>query len=141
MERNYVEDIRMRAERALNDARDALEAYDYPTCICRAQESFELFIKAILITFKETYPRKHDVSEVLIKISDKLPNWLREKLGRIKIASKLLTNWKDPAKYGDEKLGLSSQRIFKDLEAKLALQYAEEISSDCLRVLIEFKEG
>jgi len=133
-------EIRRRAERTLDEARDAYESVNYPRCVLRAQESIELLLKAIYVLFERDFPRKHDIAEDLIKISNKFPTWLKEKLGRIKIASKLLTEWKDKARYGDESLRLSPERIFKELEARLSLQYAEEIASDCLKVIMEIKE-
>jgi HEPN domain-containing protein len=134
-------EVRRRAEKILDEARDAYESADYPRCVLRAQESVELSLKAMHVLFEGDFPRKHDIAENLTKISDKFPTWLKEKLGRIKIASRLLTEWKDKAKYGDESLKLSPERIFKESEAKLSLQFAEEITSDCLRIIMEVKEG
>jgi HEPN domain-containing protein len=128
-----------RAERALEEARDLYESNDYPYCIIRAKECIELTLKAVFILVGEKYPKKHDVSKELTKISEKFPEWFKEKLAKIKLSSKLSEEWKNLAMYGDEELGLSPERIFNYLEAKLILKHAEAISSDFLRLLIEYK--
>jgi len=128
-----------RAEKLLDEARDLYDSYDYPGCICRAQECVELTLKAIFGIFGKEYPKKHDVSEELARICNKFPAWFYEKLAKIKVSSKLLAWWRKLALYGDEDLKLPPERIFGEVEAKLALVHAEEISSAFMRLLIEQK--
>jgi len=126
-----------RAGKSLEEARDAMESADYPRCIARAQECVEMAIKTIFVILQGEYPKGHEISDELVKLIAKMPDWLIDELGRMKIASKALSQWKDLARYGDELLKLSPERLFRELDAKFALKFAEELDAHCFRLLVE----
>ncbi len=120
MARDYIN----RAKRCLKEAENAFDEEDNPMTVRRSQECVELSLKAVLRFIGVEYPRKHDVSEVLIEVKDKLPTWFKaEKHAK---HSKLLSLRRGPAMYGSEEEYKPASEIFTEKEAGEALNMAKE---------------
>ena len=72
-----------KAERRLNDARKAFDDGFYSDCIRHSQECTELSLKASLRFMMIEYPKKHDVSDVLLKEKDLFPDWFKTEIGKL----------------------------------------------------------
>ena len=55
-----------------------------------SQECFEPSLKAVLKAVGIEYPKIHDVSDVLVDIKDRFPEWFRAELEFLRESSKIL---------------------------------------------------
>lgn len=69
-----------------------------------AQEIIELMLKALLRSYGIEAPRVHDVSEVLIRESARIPEEVRQEIPRLAAISKDLRRDRELAFYGSEDL-------------------------------------
>lgn len=120
-----------RFKTALREARHGSPAY----AIRSAQECVELCLKGVLRFIGVEYPKQHDVGEVLLAVSDRLPVWFKaEEKARI---SSWLAERREPAMYGDEIHGKGADELFTKDEALLALRYAKKVLNDSRKLLLE----
>ena len=126
-----------KARAVLDEARNHLQKYNYDLCARRAQEAFELFLKMIFLLIEKEYPKVHDISNEIYKVHTFLKEFKfsDQRVAQIVLRNKTLGLWRNPSFYGDEKLKVSG--IFGQNEARVALQYAEEMDSDCFRLKSE----
>lgn len=122
-----------KAETHLKAARESLKNYDSPAGIKNAQEAFEFFIKSIFLYSGYSYEKEHDVGKYLLSI-EKDSGLSKEIVARIRVRSKTLDQWRNLAKYEDEELGIPSNKLFIEEEAKLAIKYAEDLAVDVYSV-------
>jgi HEPN domain-containing protein len=100
-----------------------------------AQESAELSLKAALRFVGIEYPKKHDVSRVLQSVKERFPSWFdTDRLAEI---GTWLAERREPAMYGNEAKGISPDELFTKEDAKIALNYAEDIYNSCKRLIGE----
>ncbi len=109
-----------RAKRCLKEAEMALKDLDAPGVIRRSQEALELSVKAILRALTIEYPRIHDVSDVLLQYSSKLPPELRGNINDLAELVSQLASIRGPAFYGYEREGVPPSKAFK-------INFAEKI--------------
>ncbi len=76
----------------------------WPDVVGEAQEIVELALKGLLRAHGIEAPRTHDVSEVLLSESDRLPDALREELASLAEISRDLRRDRELAFYGAEDL-------------------------------------
>jgi HEPN domain-containing protein len=129
-----IEKFYSKASSVLEEAREQAKKFNYDLCVRRSQESFELYLKTMFKFIEKDYPQEHDISKEIYKVLEALKKFgfTAQKIAQIVHRNHTLTLWRDKSFYGDEKLDVTS--IFTEGEAKLALSYAENISSDCYSI-------
>jgi len=126
------------AELRLKTAAMSIKLKGYAYTVRSAQECAELSLKAALRLVGVEYPKKHDVSRVLLLARKRFPNWFKvESFAKI---SRGLAEMKEPAMYGDELRLVPSTELFKKEHAAKALAEANELYKACLRLLRELNK-
>ena len=126
---DYAESFFGRASNKLNEAREQLGKVHYPESISASQESMEFSLKTIFLYLEEQSPKTHEITdEQFLKIIGKIPKEIEQLIDcpRLLLISKFWSNFYTVSKYGNEKLGVGPEKLFKDKEAKLALEHAQE---------------
>jgi len=118
----------------MEEARTLADKYAYDLCVRRAQEAFELLSKTVFSFMGCEYPREHDVSRALYQIIGLLQEYgiTTQRAAQMVLRGKTLAVWRDLAFYGDERLNVTG--LFGEDEARLALRWAAEMSTDCYLV-------
>jgi len=128
------------AEAMLQQGRDRLEtaerAYssgNYSYAVRSSQECVELSLKAALRAVGVEYPKKHDVSRVLLRVRERFPApFTVEEFAR---TSRELVQLREPAMYGDEVRMISSSALFRKEQVEEVLAKARKTHETC-RALI-----
>jgi len=118
-----------RASTKRDEARGQLtQKFNYPESISASQESMEFSIKAIFLYLEEKYRKTHEFSEEqFMKILGKIPEECKHyNFPRLLLLTKFWSKFYEIAKYGNEKLGVGPEKLFKEKEAKMALEHANE---------------
>ncbi|MCS4541302.1 MAG: HEPN domain-containing protein [Euryarchaeota archaeon] len=126
-----------RAERTLNEAKNALLSKDYPLTIKRSQETVELSLKAVLRYLAIEYPKDHDVGDILlqaVKIRN-LPDWFKVEVDFMVNSSIDLAKKRGPAFYGDESSQKPPSMLFNEPDGIKALKEAERVYSNCKKLI------
>lgn len=131
MAENFLEGART----ILEEARAAFEAGRYHRSVRLSQESFELSVKASLRAVGIEYPKEHEVSDILAEHRGMFPDWFRDKLPKIRLASVWLAEKRGVAMYGDEISGVPASRLFTRKDAETAIEYAGEAADSSERLL------
>ena len=127
--------LRQAADRLVT-AEAAYSNGNYPYAIRSAQECVELTLKATLRAVGVEYPKKHDVSRVLLRVRDRLPpSFPADDFARI---SKNLVELREPAMYGDELRMISSSVLFGEKQAGEVLGKARKVHETCAAFIREF---
>jgi HEPN domain-containing protein len=123
-----------KANAVLQEAREHLRKLEYDLCVRRSQEAFELFLKTMFKLIEREYPQEHDISKEIYQVFSVLNQFAfsATNVAQIVHRNRTLGQWRDKSFYGDEKLNVTS--LFTELESKVALSYAEEISTTCYRL-------
>jgi HEPN domain-containing protein len=126
-----------RAERTLEEARNAIKNEVYSLAIRRSQETVELSLKAALRFLAIEYPKDHDVCDVLLMVKETrpLPNWFEERIESMASVSSDLARKRGPAFYGDERTFKPASQLFTREEGFRALRDAEEVFEICKRLI------
>lgn len=114
------------AEPRLKDAKEAFEEGRLPYALRLSQECLELSLKASLKLVGIEYPKKHDVSEVLLRVRSRFPDWFALEIPDLAEGSKSLAERRAISMYGDEERGLSPEALIGRDEVEEALQWAEK---------------
>lgn len=128
------------AEAMLQQARDRLSTAEradssgnYSYAVRSSQECVELSLKAALRAVGVEYPKKHDVSRVLLRMKDRFPAWFAvEDFARV---SRELVELREPAMYGDEIRMISSSALFRKEQAEEVLEKARKTHETCRALL------
>ena len=124
----------------LHTAEFAFAENDAAMTIRRSQEALELAVKALLRAIGIEYPRVHDVSDVLLEHSSKLPENLRNKIDDLAELVAELAAIRGPAFYGYEREGIPASQAFKHGYAREILnkvKYYIDIIKRTLKPIIE----
>jgi HEPN domain-containing protein len=117
------------AETYRRTAQNLLEQWQFPESIRASQTCVELCLKAVLGKYGISVPHKHDVGAELAQASKRFPKSFQEKVAKFRLISLTLAMWREPSVYG---LGqFPPDKAFGQAEAKLALQFAEEVYNAC----------
>ena len=130
MARDYLS----RAKRCLREAELALNEGDSPMAVRRAQEALELSVKATLRMLGIEYPKSHDVSDVLLRHRDKLPQPIKEKVENLASLVSELASVRGPAFYGYEREGIPASQAF-------SLAYAERVVGEVKKHVKDIDEA
>ncbi|MBS7626803.1 HEPN domain-containing protein [Candidatus Bathyarchaeota archaeon] len=133
----YLQQARSR----LKDAAGALKDGNYPYSLRLSQECVELSLKASLKLVGIEYPKVHDVSDVLLRVKERFPEWFKEELEDMCEASKVLASKREIAFYGSEEEYLSPEEIIGGREAESAVSKAEKTHRLCEKLLLSFMEA
>ena len=97
----------------------------------RSQEAFELYLKSLFRFLQREYPETHDLKKQIYELSVALKDFNVDsrKVARLVLANSMLSLWRSPAFYGDEKLNVGG--LFDSKEADLAISYADSAHSTC----------
>jgi len=126
------------AELRLKAAAMGIKSKGYAYAVRSSQECVELSLKAALRLVGVEYPKKHDVSRVLLLAKKRFPNWFRvENFAKV---SRALAEMREPAMYGDELRFVPSTELFTSEHAAKALTEANEVYRACSRLLKESKK-
>jgi HEPN domain-containing protein len=124
------------AEAMLQQARDRLITAErakadgnYSYTVRSSQECVELSLKAALRAVGIEYPKKHDVSRVLLRMRTRFPaEFAVEDFAR---TSRELVGLREPAMYGDEIRMISSTALFRREQAEEVLEKARKVHEAC----------
>jgi len=125
------------AERRVRTAEGALREGALAYCIRQSQEAVELMLKAALRLVGVEPPKWHDVGPVLIELSDRFPQWFRERIPELAAISRWLGREREPSMYGDEELGLPPTRLYTEPYARKALEGAKMVYEQVKRLIEE----
>ena len=126
------------ARSRLKTAQIALKDKNYAYSVRSSQECVELSLKAALRLLGIEYPKKHDVSRVLLINKERFPKWFP--IVEFAEISRKLAEKREPAMYGNELKMMPASILFSKEEASEALKNAEKIYSFCLKLLKNLKE-
>ncbi len=126
--RELAEEYREEGAKKLQIARNHLKNFEYVEAIQAAQASCEKSMKAIYGFLGKQYTMKHElVEEEYKEVLKYIPEGLVfSDYGRLFEISQVWARWRTSFNYGNQKLGVSARMIFREHEAKLAIQHAEE---------------
>lgn len=128
-----------RAKRYAIEAERAFLDNDFPTTVRRSQEALELAIKAMLRYLAIEYPKEHDVGDVLFEVLEKIPDFLKNRIPRMRELLSELARVRGPAMYGYEREGIPASRAFGKEYAKETLREVKELVELCSRFITEKK--
>jgi len=129
------------AEARLKDARDALLEGNYPYAVRLSQECVELSLKAVLKAVGIEYPKIHDVSDILLDVRERFPEWFRVELGFLRESSKVLVKMREISLYGGEEAFLSPEEVISRVDAEDATQRAGKTYELCRRFVDSIEVG
>ena len=129
------------AEARLKDARDALLEGNYPYAVRLSQECVELSLKAVLKAVGIEYPKIHDVSDILVEVEGRFPEWFRVELGFLRESSRVLVKKREISLYGGEEAFLSPEEVISRVDAEDATQRAGKTYELCKRLVDSIDVG
>lgn len=138
---NIASSYLKQAEARLKDAEGALKEGLNSYALRLSQECVELSLKAALKIVAIEYPKKHDVSDVLINVKDRFPKWFQNEIGFLTDTSKRLAKKREISMYGDEELALSPDEMISNEEAQDAIKRARKTYNLCRRLFNELKHN
>lgn len=125
------------AEARLEDSKEAYPEKNYPYTVRLSQECVELCLKAVLKAVGIEYPKVHDVSDVLVDVKHRFPEWFQAETGFLSESSKILVKKRGPSLYGGEEGFLSPEDIMGENDAQDALKRAKKTFELCKKLLEE----
>lgn len=125
------------AEARLKDSKEAYPEKNYPYTVRLSQECVELCLKAVLKAVGIEYPKVHDVSDVLIDVKHRFPQWFQAETDFLSESSKILVKKRGPSLYGGEEGFLSPEDIMGENDAEDALKRAKKTFELCKKLLEE----
>ncbi len=123
-----AESFLTRARHELEDAKSHHSSLHYAESITSSGQCIEFSLKAVFLLLEEEYPKRHSFTDdEAEKLLQRVPKELEYyDFPRLFLFSKLWSNFHTLAKYGDEKLGIGAEKLFKKEEADLALHHANK---------------
>jgi len=130
------EELLEEANKAIWRARNLIKSFDYNGVVEAAQHCIELSIKALywLVGLVPPKPKSHDVGIELMKVIRRLCfpdaySSLRESLARMRWISTMWAWAHSTSMYGC--LNIPASKIFKEKDARIAIDHASDILSNC----------
>ncbi|MCS7138675.1 MAG: HEPN domain-containing protein [Crenarchaeota archaeon] len=127
------------AEARLSDAKDAYREENHPYAVRLSQECVELSLKAVLKVVGIEYPKVHDVSDVLLSVRQRFPEWFQRELAYLSESSKILVKKREISFYGGEEAFLSPDEVIGEDDAKDAIERAEKSFITCRKIIEELE--
>jgi hypothetical protein len=120
-----------RAENCLTECENAFEEDDFARTVRRAQECIELSVKSVLRAIGIEFPKEHDISDLLVTLNFKFPNWFKQKIVKIAKIMAEITPKRGPAMYGFEKELVPPSKIFSKKDGMNARKDAQFVYRYC----------
>jgi len=127
------------AEARIKDSVDAFSEGNYAYAVRLSQECVELSLKAVLKVVGIEYPKIHDVSDVMVDVKDRFPEWFRAELGFLRESSKLLVKKREISLYGGEEDFLSPEEVISREDAEDATRRAAKTHELCRKLVSEIE--
>ncbi|MBO3753649.1 MAG: HEPN domain-containing protein [Candidatus Brockarchaeota archaeon] len=128
------------AEARLSDAKDAYQEDNYPYAVRLSQECVELSLKAVLKAVGIEYPKVHDVSDVLLSVGQRFPEWFQQELTYLSESSKILVKKREVSFYGGEEAFLSPDEVIGEEDARDAIGRAGKAFTICRKLVEELED-
>ncbi|NHV99778.1 MAG: HEPN domain-containing protein [Thaumarchaeota archaeon] len=128
------------AEARLSDAEDAYREGNHPYAVRLSQECVELSLKAVLKAVGIEYPKVHDVSDVLLSVKQRFPEWFQRELNHLSESSKILVKKRELSFYGGEEAFLSPDEVIGKDDAKDAVERAGKAFTLCRKLVKELED-
>ncbi len=128
------------AKARLKDAKEAMQEKNNPYAVRLSQECVELSLKAVLKAVGIEYPKIHDVSDVLIEIKDRFPEWFKANIEFLCESSRILVKKREISLYGGEEAFLSPDEVIDKADAEDATTRAEKTYSLCEKLVAEIEK-
>jgi len=129
--KSYLKQANARLRDAEEASAENLNAY----ALRLSQECVELSLKAALKLVGIEYPKKHDVSDVLIEVKDRFPEWFQKEIRFLADVSRKLAKKREISMYGDEESFLSPDEAISCEEALKAVEWAKKTHELCKNLL------
>lgn len=123
----------------LEDAKRALSKGNHPYAVRLSQECVELSLKAVLRAVGIDYPKVHDVSDALVEVKDRFPDWFKSEMDFLSESSKILVSKREASFYGGEEAFLSPDEIIDRRDGQDAVTRADKTFRLCRKVLRELE--
>ncbi|MEM2882820.1 MAG: HEPN domain-containing protein [Candidatus Bathyarchaeia archaeon] len=130
-----LEEARVRLE----SAKIFLERGKHSYVVRQSQECVELSIKAALRVAGIEYPKRHELSDLLLEEAGLYPSWFAAELAEVSRISKELMRKRAPSMYGEEALGRPPRSLFERGDAESSIEGAERVFGLVERLLNEWK--
>ena len=119
------------AKARLKDAKEAFLESNFPYAVRLSQECVELSLKAVLKAVGIEYPKVHDVSDVMVEVKERFPEWFRLELEFLRESSKVLVKKRELSLYGGEEALLTPDEVIDKTDAEDATKRAEKTYALC----------
>lgn len=127
--RDLVTDYMTRAEHRLAAVELLLSRRSFADVVRETQELVELCLKALLRFSKLEVPRSHDVGDLIVEFSRKLPRSAQPHAKELARVSHSLRRDRELSFYGSEDLTPSD--FYKETDAQEAFEHAKWVFSVC----------
>jgi len=124
----------------LSDAEDAYKEGNHPYAVRLSQECVELSLKAVLKAVGIEYPKVHDVSDILLSVKQRFPEWFQRELNYLSESSKILVKKRGLSFYGGEEAFLSPDEVIGKEDAKDAVERAGKAFTLCRKLVKELED-
>ncbi len=129
------------AEARLENAEEAYPKTNYPYAVRLSQECVELSLKAVLKAVGIEYPKIHDVSDTLVEVKERFPEWFKVEISYLHESSKILLKKREPSLYGGEEAFLSPDEVIDKIDAEDAIRRAKKTYTLCEKLLTELEKN
>jgi HEPN domain-containing protein len=127
MARSYLR----RAGTVLREAGRLYDEEDWSLVVRRCQEAVELALKGAMRAAGLEIPHVHDVSGVLRRNVERLPQHLAAEIDLLVSASRRLREEREMAFYGDDATDTEPEALFSRADADQALATARQVVALC----------
>ena len=117
-----AKDYVIRAEKRISALKALFKEEAWADVVRESQEVVELALKGLLRAHQIEVPRVHDVSDILIKEQEALPETLKKEIPKLAKISKSLRRDRELAFYGSE--DLTPLDFYSEEDASLAMEQA-----------------
>lgn len=123
------------AESRLESARRVYTEKDYPYVVRLSQECVELCLKSALRFTGIESPKWHDVGVVLKTEKDRFPQWFKNEIEKLASISRKLSRERQGSMYGDEEIGITSEELYHEYDARVSLEDAVFVYDMCVALV------
>ena len=136
---DIAEAMLQQARDRLSTAERAISSGNYSYAVRSSQECVEFSLKATLRAVGVEYPKKHDVSRVLLRVRDRFPAWFA--VDEFVRTSRELVELREPAMYGNEVRMISPSALFRREQAEDVFQKARRTHEACQALIRDLRSS
>jgi len=136
---DIAEAMLQQARDRLSTAERAISSGNYSYAVRSSQECVELSLKAALRAVAVEYPKKHDVSRVLLRVKGRFPAWFA--VDEFVRTGRELLELREPAMYGDEVRMISPSALFRKEQADDVFQKARKTHEACQALIRDLRSS